>query len=98
MDRPPELGLSVLDRSVAWPYRGGERGRFYYQRDAHPTGVELERRLGDLDGGSAVVFPSGTAAAFALATLTVFPGGRIALAEQSYFGTQLLFRRLAAWG
>src|SRR6266536_3389360 len=49
----------AVDRSTIWPYRGGEPGEFYYQRYAHPTGVEAERALGELDGGHALLFPSG---------------------------------------
>ncbi|TML96679.1 MAG: cystathionine gamma-synthase, partial [Actinobacteria bacterium] len=59
--------MPSLDRSTIWPYRGGEPGEFYYQRYAHPTGVEAEQRLGELDGGHAVLFASGTGAATALA-------------------------------
>ena len=47
-----------VDRSTIWPYRDGEPGEFYYQRYAHPVGVETERRLGELDGGHALLFPS----------------------------------------
>ena len=57
----------ALDRSTIWPYRDGEPGEFYYQRYAHPTGVEAERRLGDLDGGHAILFASGAGATTALA-------------------------------
>ena len=55
-----------VDRSTIWPYRDGEPGEFYYQRYGHPTGVEAERRLGGLDGGHALLFPSGAGATTAL--------------------------------
>ena len=88
----------MLDRSTIWPYRDGEPGDFYYQRYAHPTGVEAERRLGELDGGHALLFSSGTAAAIALALGLLSPGKTIALAEGAYFGTGVAFRELERWG
>ena len=38
-----------LDRSTTWPFRDGEPGPFHYARNAHPTGVEAERALGELE-------------------------------------------------
>src|SRR5206468_10842185 len=54
--------MQPLDRSTIWPYRDGEPGDFYYQRYAHPTGVEAERVRGELDGCEALLSPSGSAA------------------------------------
>jgi cystathionine gamma-synthase len=87
-----------LDRSTIWPYRDGEPGEFYYQRYAHPTGVEAEHRLGELDGGHAVLFSSGTGAAIAVTLAFLAPGDTIALAEGAYFGTSVGFGELARWG
>jgi cystathionine gamma-synthase len=87
-----------VDRSTIWPYRDGEPGDFYYQRYAHPTGVEAERELGRLEGGHALLFSSGTAAATAAALAFLSPGDTIALAEGAYFGTSVLFRELERWG
>jgi cystathionine gamma-synthase len=87
-----------LDRSTIWPYRDGEPGEFYYQRYAHPTGVEAERKLGELDGGNALLFPSGTAATTALVLAFLSPGDTIALAEGAYFGTSGNFAELGRWG
>jgi cystathionine gamma-synthase len=87
-----------LDRSTIWPYRDGEPGEFYYQRYAHPTGVEAERVLGELDGGEALLFPSGSAAATALVLAELAPGQTIALAEGAYYGTGALFTLLERWG
>jgi len=88
----------TLDRSTTWPYRDGELGDFYYQRYAHPTGVEAERVLGNLEGGEALLFPSGSAAVTALVLCELEPGATIALAEGAYFGTGVLFRLLERWG
>jgi cystathionine gamma-synthase len=88
----------ALDRSTIWPYRDGEPDRFYYQRDAHPTGAEAERALGALEGGEALLFASGTGAATALVLTFCKPGDTIALAEGAYYGTAVTFRELERWG
>jgi cystathionine gamma-synthase len=88
----------TVDRSTIWPYRDGEPGPFYYQRDAHPTGVEAERALGALEGGEALLFASGTGAATALVLTLCKPGDTIALAEGAYYGTAVTFRELERWG
>jgi cystathionine gamma-synthase len=87
-----------VDRSTIWPYRDGEPGDFYYQRYAHPTGVEAERQLGELDGGHALLFPSGAGATTALVLAFLSPGDTIGLAEGAYFGTGVTFRELDRWG
>jgi cystathionine gamma-synthase len=88
----------MLDRSTIWPYRDGEPGEFVYQRYGHPTGAEAERRLGELDGGHAVLFSLGAGATTALALSVLAPGKTIALAEGAYFGTGVTFRELERWG
>ena len=46
----------MVDRSTIWPYdEHGEPGEYYYSRYAHPTGTEAERRLGELEGGDALL-------------------------------------------
>ncbi|HEY3205482.1 MAG TPA: PLP-dependent transferase [Gaiellaceae bacterium] len=87
-----------LDRSTIWPYEDGEPGQFYYQRYAHPAGVEAERALGALEGGEALLFPSGSGAVTALVLTELRPGRTIALAEGAYYGTATLFRALEPWG
>jgi cystathionine gamma-synthase len=87
-----------VDRSTIWPYRDGEPGEFYYQRYAHPTGVEAEQRLGELDGGHALLFPSGAGATTALVLAFLSPGDTIALAEGAYFGTGITFKEFERWG
>ena len=87
-----------VDRSTIWPYRDGEPGEFYYQRYGHPTGVEAEQRLGELDGGHAVLFASGAGATTAVALALLGPGDTIALAEGAYYGTSVIFGELERWG
>jgi cystathionine gamma-synthase len=90
--------VEPLDRATIWPYRDGEPGELYYQRYAHPNGIAAEAALGELEGGEALLFPSGTAAAGALVLGLLEPGQTIALAEGAYFGTAVLFEALARWG
>ena len=88
----------TLDRSTIWPYKDGEPGEFLYQRYGHPTGVEAERRLGELDGGHALLFSSGAGATTALVLTLLSSGDTIALAEGGYYGTGVLLRELASAG
>ncbi|HEU4943251.1 MAG TPA: PLP-dependent transferase, partial [Gaiellaceae bacterium] len=88
----------MLDRSTIWPYEDGEPGEFYYQRYAHPAGVEAERALGELEGGHALLFPSGSGATTALLLAFMKPGKTVALARDCYYGTAVLLRALERWG
>jgi len=88
----------TLDRSTIWPYRDGEPGEFFYQRYAHPTGAAAEAALGELEGGHALLFPSGAGATTALALTFLRPGDTIALAQGGYFGTAVTFGELEPWG
>jgi cystathionine gamma-synthase len=87
-----------LDRSTVWPYVDGEVGDFHYARAGHPNGVAAERALGELDGGEAVLFASGTAATTAIALALLEPGKTIALASGAYYGTGVTFTELGRWG
>ena len=91
MDRP-------LDRSATWPYEKGEPGRFSYARADHPTGVACEEALGELDGGHALLYPSGMGAVTTVVLTMLRPGGTIALAQGAYYGHRVLFDHLAPWG
>ena len=90
--------MEPLDRSTAWPYHEGEVGEFHYQRYAHPTGTAAERALGELDGGRALLFPSGAGATTAVVLALLEPGETIAVADDAYYGTSVLFRELERWG
>jgi cystathionine gamma-synthase len=87
-----------LDRSTIWPYEDGEPGEFYYQREGHPSGAEAERALGELEGGHALLFPSGAGATTALLLTLLEPGKSIAVADDAYYGTAVLIRTLERWG
>jgi cystathionine gamma-synthase len=87
-----------IDRSTIWPYEEGEPSRYYYSRYDHPTGVEAERALGDLEGGRALLFSSGMAAACAAMLTLLRPGQTVAVAEGAYYGVALLLHELERWG
>jgi cystathionine gamma-synthase len=88
-----------VDRSTIWPYDAeGEPREFYYSRYGHPTGAEAEARLGEVEGGQALLFASGMAAETSVVLAFAQPGTLIALAERAYFGTSVLFRSLEKWG
>src|ERR1700746_431622 len=83
---------------ILWPYVEGEVGDYFYARYGHPVVAEAEAALGELDHGTAVLFPSGTGAATALALSLLQPSDTIALAAGAYFGTGRMFEALAKWG
>jgi cystathionine gamma-synthase len=91
--------MEPLDRSTIWPYdEHGEPGEFHYQRSGSPTVAAAETAVGELDGGTALLFPSGSAATTALVLSLLRPGNTIALAAGGYYGTRGTFAALAPWG
>src|SRR2546428_6039683 len=91
--------MEPVDRATIWPYdERGEPGEFYYSRYGNPTVAEAERALGELDGGHALLYPSGSGATTALVLGLLKPGDTIALAEGCYFGTGVAFEALGRWG
>jgi cystathionine gamma-synthase len=90
--------MEPIDRSTRWPYdERGEQREFSYQRFGSPTVAAAEAALGELDGGTALLFPSGAGATTALVLSVLGPGDVIALAEGCYYGTGLTFSALAPW-
>jgi cystathionine gamma-synthase len=87
-----------IDRSTTWEYENGEPGEFTYSRYSSPTMAEAERRLGALDGGTALLFASGSAASTAIVLALLSPGQTVALAEGAYYGTGGILQELARWG
>jgi cystathionine gamma-synthase len=90
--------VEPLDRATIWPYREAKPGELYYQRYAHPNGLAAEAKLAELEGGEALLFPSGAGATTALVLALLEPGETIALAEGGYYGTGVLFDALERWG
>jgi cystathionine gamma-synthase len=68
-----------------------------YGRDGNTSCGALEAALGALDGGRAVTFASGLAAATAIAAL-VPPGGTVVLPAVAYFGVRNIFDRMQTDG
>jgi len=60
--------------------------------------AEAERRLGELDGGEALLFASGMAASTAIVMTYLSPGQTVALAEGAYYGTGVMFDEIERWG
>jgi cystathionine gamma-synthase len=87
-----------LDRSTAWAYVDGKAGEFFYARDDHPAGVAVERELGELDGGQALLFASGMAATATAVLGLLRTGDTVAVAGDAYYGTARLMGALDAWG
>jgi cystathionine gamma-synthase len=100
----PETRLATgtvpgLSRATIEPFTDGVPGPFFYQRVAHPVGAETERILGELEGGPALLFPSGAGATTALMLALLAPGARVAVADGGYWGTVGLLRsELVRWG
>jgi cystathionine gamma-synthase len=91
--------LPALERATIHAYVDATPGPVYYQRVAHPVGLEAERVLGELDGGTALLFASGTGATTALALGLLQPGATVAVAAGGYWGTVSLLRdELGRWG
>ncbi len=72
-------------------------GPFGYAREWSPTSDALEEALGALEGGSAVVFSSGMAAANAMLDLLP-PGARVVAPTAVYTGVGVRLRELAEDG
>ncbi len=92
------MASTPIDRSTAWPFENGEPGAFTYSRYSGPTLAEAERRLGELDGGEALLFASGSAATTSLLLALLAPGQTVAIAEGAYYGTGVILDELARWG
>jgi cystathionine gamma-synthase len=102
VDRETELArgqLPALARATIDPYVDATPGPVYYQRYAHPVGLEAERVLGELEGGHALLFSSGAGATTALILALLQPGATVAVADGGYWGTfALMQNELARWG
>jgi cystathionine gamma-synthase len=70
-----------------------------YSRAANPTRTQLEKALGELEGGLATAFSSGMAAEHALITAVCSAGDHIVLPDDLYGGTyRLVDKILKRWG
>ena len=91
--------LPPLDRATIHAYEDGVPGPVYYQRRAHAVSLQAEQVLGQLDGGTSLLYPAGAAATSGLVLGLLGPGKRVAVAEDAYYGTIGLLRgELGRWG
>jgi cystathionine gamma-synthase len=90
--------VEPLDRSTIWPYEDAEPGEFFYQRYGSPTVAAAEAALGELEGGHALLFPSGAGATTALVLTLLEPGRTVAIAGDAYYGTIGTLELLRRWG
>ena len=90
----PAQGEPILPGPVlAAPYHlsGDPHSTPYgYGRDANPTWTALERAIGELDGGSTVVFSSGMAAVSAVVLPRLQPGDVLVACSDGYPGIRKL--------
>ncbi|ADB49342.1 aminotransferase class I/II-fold pyridoxal phosphate-dependent enzyme [Conexibacter woesei] len=74
-------------------------GDYDYARSANPTRFALEQALGELEGGRAVAFSSGLAAAHALLVHVARTGDHVVLPADLYGGTfRLVDKVMTQWG
>lgn len=90
-DRVPDAPLNQPIIPASTFVAGGPIG---YGRYGNPSWTALEESIGLLEGGTAVTFSSGMAAAQAILDLAP-SGGRIVLAETCYLGVAALADRMA---
>jgi cystathionine gamma-synthase len=86
-----------LDRSASWPNEHGDPSRYSYARIGSPTVDAAEAALGALDGGRALLFPSGMSAVTTALLTLLRPGATVALAEGAYYGHRRLLDHLQPW-
>src|SRR5690349_24055411 len=74
-------------------------GDFDYSRSANPTRTQLEKALGELEGGRGTAFSSGMAATHALITAVCTAGSHVVIPSDLYGGTyRLVDKVLSRWG
>jgi cystathionine gamma-synthase len=74
-------------------------GDFDYSRSANPTRTQLEKALGELEGGRGLAFSSGMAATHALITAVCTAGSHVVIPSDLYGGTyRLVDKVLSHWG
>jgi cystathionine gamma-synthase len=103
LDPDPSFGSVIPAIHQTSTYKQRSVGEFVedydYARSANPTRAALERALGELEGGRAVTFSSGLAAAHAAITHVCRAGDHIILPADLYGGTyRLVDKVLRGWG
>ena len=74
-------------------------GDYDYSRSANPTRTQLEKALGELEGGRGTAFSSGMAGTHALITAVCTAGAHAIIPSDLYGGTyRLVDKVLSRWG
>jgi cystathionine gamma-synthase len=95
--RPPREPGAPMNLPVSMSSTYVHDAALEYGRDGSASYGALEAALGALDGGRAVTFATGLAAATAIADL-VPAGGTVVLSTLTYHGVRTIFGRLEAAG
>jgi cystathionine gamma-synthase len=103
LEPDPTFGSVIPAIHQTSTYRQPAVGEFVedydYARSANPTRSALEAALGELEGGAAIAFASGLAAAHAVITAVCRTGDHVVLPSDLYGGTyRLVDKVLAPWG
>ena len=95
--RPERIAGAPMSRAITLSTTYVHSANIGYGRDGSETWGALEKALGDLDGGHAITFSSGLAAATAITTL-IPKGGVVVMPNAAYYGVKQIFRALAEKG
>ena len=95
--RPERIAGAPMSRAITLSSTYVHSANIGYGRDGSETWGALEKALGDLDGGHAVTFSSGLAAATAITTL-IPKGGVVVMPNAAYYGVKQIFGALSEKG
>jgi cystathionine gamma-synthase len=85
----------AVDRSTTWRH-GSEHA---YRRHANPTVLAAEALLGELEGGTALLYSSGMGAVSGVLFPLLAPGDAVAFPRDAYYGVAAFLREdFARWG
>lgn len=93
--RPARVAGAPINPGVTMSSTYVHDATLEYGRDGNTGWGALEAALGALDGGRAVTFASGLAAATAIASLLPV-GGTVVLSSVTYYGVRNIFERMQA--
>jgi cystathionine gamma-synthase len=95
--RPERVAGAPMSRAITLSSTYVHDAAVGYGRDGSETWGALEKALGDLDGGHAITFSSGLAAATAITSL-IPKGGVVVIPNAAYYGVKQIFGALENQG
>jgi cystathionine gamma-synthase len=95
--RPERVTGAPMSRAITLSSTYVHTAAVGYGRDGSETWGALEKALGDLDGGHAITFSSGLAAATAITSL-IPKGGVVVIPNAAYYGVKQIFGALQNQG